>query len=73
VAIAAIDAVVAHVMLVTELNWLLALDVRAGVPARAVDADSDKQRGDENEDGAEDRGSRQIVCAVSEYLRHRRR
>ena len=73
VAVAAIDAVVAHVMLVTELNWLLALDVRAGVPARTSDADANEHRGDQKEDGAKDGGSRQIVCAVSKYLRHRRR
>lgn len=73
VAVAAIDAVVAHVMLMTELNGLLALDVRAGVPARAVDADANEHRGDQKEDGAKNRGSRQIVCAVSKYLRHRRR
>ena len=32
-AIATIDAVVADVVFMTELNWLLALDVLAGVPA----------------------------------------
>jgi hypothetical protein len=31
--IAAIDAVIAYVVFVTELNWLLALDVLSGVPA----------------------------------------
>jgi hypothetical protein len=36
-AITAIDAVIADVMLMTELNWLLALDVSARVPARARD------------------------------------
>src|SRR5437667_836053 len=36
VAIATIDAVIAHVVLVTELDWLLALDVRAGVPAGSI-------------------------------------
>jgi len=55
VAIAAIDAVVAHVMLMTELNWLLALDVRASVPARSVDADANEHSGDQKEDGAKDR------------------
>jgi len=32
VAIAAIDTIVAYVMLMTELDWLLALDPLAGVP-----------------------------------------
>jgi hypothetical protein len=73
VAVTAIDAVVAHVMLMAELNWLLAFDVRAGVPARTIYADANEHRGDQKENGAKDRGSRQIVCAVSEYLRHRRR
>src|SRR5439155_26827240 len=36
-AITAIDAVIANMMLMTELNWLLALDVSARVPARARD------------------------------------
>jgi hypothetical protein len=31
--VATINAVVAHVVLMTKLNWLLALDVLAGVPA----------------------------------------
>ena len=34
---------------------------------------TDKQRGDQNEYRAEDRGPRQIVCAVTENLWHRRR
>ena len=72
-AIATIDAVIADVMLMTELDWLLPLYVRAGVPSRSVDADRHEQSGDQKEDGAKDRGSRQIVCAVSKYLRHRRR
>src|ERR1041385_805505 len=42
VTVTAIDAVIADVVLVTELNWVLALDVRAGVPARAVDFGGDK-------------------------------
>src|SRR5215813_5930662 len=71
--VTAVNAVIADVVLVTELNWLLALDVRARVPARAVDLGGDKQRGDQNEYRAEDRGPRQIVCAVTENLWHRRR
>src|SRR5512141_1586058 len=34
VTVAAINAVIADVVLVAELNWLLALDVLAGVPPR---------------------------------------
>jgi hypothetical protein len=44
VAIAAINAVVADVVLVTELNWLLALDVLAGVPSGAQYLGSDPKR-----------------------------
>ena len=36
-AITAIDAVIADVMFVTELNWLLALDVSTRIPTRAGD------------------------------------
>src|SRR5207237_2860599 len=36
-AITAIDAVIADVMFVTELNWLLALDVSTRIPTRARD------------------------------------
>jgi hypothetical protein len=71
--VTAIDTVIADVMLVTELNWLLALDVRAGIPAGAVDFGGDEQRGDQNEYRAENRGPRQIVCAVTENLWHCRR
>ena len=71
--VTAIDAVVADMVLVTELNWLLAFDVRASVPARAVNLGGDKECRNQNEDRAEDRGARQIICAVTENLWHRRR
>src|ERR1044071_5597498 len=71
--VAAVDAVIADVVLVTELDWLLTLDVRAGVPARSVDLGGDEQSGDQNKYSAEDCGARQIVCAVTENLWHRRR
>ena len=72
-AITAIDAVIADVMFMTELNWLLALDVSARVPARARDFRRYPQRGEQNKNCAEDRRAREIVCAVTKYLWHRRR
>jgi hypothetical protein len=60
-------------MFMTELNWLLALDVRARVPAGSSDLRGDPKRGEQNKDRAKDRGSREIVGAVSENLWHRRR
>src|SRR5215470_891572 len=71
--VTAINPVVADMVLMTELNVLLALDVRAGVPAGAVDFRRDEQRGYQDEYRAENRGPRQIVCAVTENLWHRRR
>ena len=71
--VTAIDAVIADVMLMTELNWLLALDVSARVPARSSDLSGDPKRGQQNKDRAKDRGSREVVGAVSENLWHRRR
>src|ERR1041385_5785041 len=63
VAIATIDAVIADVVLVAKLNWLLALDVLAGVPARAQNLSAHPERGQENEGGAENRRAREVVCA----------
>src|SRR6266403_770665 len=71
-AITAIDAVIADVMLMTELNWLLALDISARVPARARDFRRYPQRGEQNKNCAEDRRAREIVCAVTKNLWHRR-
>jgi len=73
VAIAAVDAVIADVVLMTELNWLLPLDVLAGVPARPQNLRSHPECGEQNEGGAENRCAREIVCAVTKYLWHRRR
>lgn len=58
VTVTAIDAVVAHVVLVAELNWLLPLDVLPGVPTRASNLGSYPKRGEQNKDRAKDRGSR---------------
>jgi len=71
--VTAIDTVITNVMLVTELNRLLPLDVGACVPAGAVDFGGDEQGGDQNEYRAEDRGPCEIICAVTENLWHRRR
>src|SRR5229473_4717707 len=73
VAVTTVDAVIANVMLVTELDWLLALDPLAGVPTRAGNLGRHKQRRQQNEDRAVNRGPRQIVRAVTENLWHRRR
>lgn len=73
VTIAAINAVITGMMFVTELNWLLALDVRARVPSRAIDFVRDKQCRYQKKERPVDRGPRQIVCAVTENLWHRRR
>ena len=54
VTVAAVDAVIADVMFVAELNWLLALDPLPGNPSRAIDRCGDPQRRQQNEDGAED-------------------
>jgi hypothetical protein len=73
VAVTTVDAVIADVMLVTELDWLLAFDPLAGVPSRASDLCRDPQRQQQNKNRAVDRGPRQIVRAVTENLWHRRR
>ncbi len=52
VAVAAVNAVVADVMLMTKLNWLLALDPRACVPGRSVEFSSNPERGQQDEDCA---------------------
>src|SRR6266550_3425581 len=69
--VAAIDAVVADVMLMTELNWLLTLDPLARVPGRAIKLSRDPQQRDQNKHGAIDRQLRQRVGAVMKNLRHR--
>jgi hypothetical protein len=70
VAIAAIDTVIANMMLMTELDWLLALDPLAGVPSRPSDLCRDPKAREQNEDGAINRGPRQIVRAMTENLWH---
>src|SRR4030095_1520280 len=72
-AITAINAVVADVVFMTELNGLLALDVLAGVPARASDLCGHPKRRREHKDSAENRRARQVVRTMTENLWHRRR
>jgi hypothetical protein len=70
VAIAAIDTVIADMMLVAELDWLLALDPLAGVPSRPGYLRRDPEAGEKDKDGAVNRGPRQIVRAMTENLWH---
>ena len=72
VAIAAIDAVVADVVFVTELNWLVALDPLTGVPGRTINLSGYPKRGDENKNGSIDRSLGERVGTVMENLWHRR-
>lgn len=73
VAIAAIDTVIAHVVFMTELDWLLSFDPLAGVPTRPGDLCRYPKRCEQNEDRAVNRGPRQIVRAMTEDLWHRRK
>ena len=68
--VTAINTVIANVVFMAELNLLLALDVCAGVPTRTHDLGCDPERGEQNKDRAKDRGSRQIVRAMTENLWH---
>src|SRR5947209_13944032 len=54
VAVAAVNPVVADVVLVRELYGLLALDVLARVVGRAVDLGQNPERGGDDEEAAED-------------------
>ena len=71
--VAAINAVVAHVMFMTELDWLLALYPLPGVPGRAIDLGANPKRGKKNKDGAKNTKLGKSVGAVMEDLWHRRR
>jgi hypothetical protein len=73
VTVATIDAVVANVVFVTELDWLLFLDPLTGVPRRTVQLNGDPQQRNPNKNGAVDRDFRQRVRTVMEDLGHRRR
>lgn len=73
VTVAAINAVVAHVMLMTKLDGLLALYPLPGVPGRAIDLGGNPKRGKKNKDGAKNTKLGKGVGAVMEDLWHRRR
>lgn len=73
VTVPTIDAVVAYVVLVTELDWLLPFNPLSRIPARTGDLRCHEQRRDQNKDRTEDRGSRQIIRTVTENLWHRRK
>jgi hypothetical protein len=71
VAVAAVDSVIAHVVLVTELNWLLAREKGLGVIRRSVEF---KQHPDQNggeKDSAENRRLGNEVGASIKDLPHR--
>ena len=70
-AITAVDAVIAHVVLVAELDRLLPFDPLSGVPPRTVDRSGHPQRRQQYKDGAEDSSPREIVRAVTKNLWHR--
>jgi len=72
VTVAAIDAVVADVMLVTELDRLLSFNPLTRVPRRAVQFDSDPQQSNNYEYSAINRNLCQRVSAVMEDLWHYR-
>lgn len=72
-AIAAVNAVIAHVMLVTKLDWLLTLYPLPSVPGRSIDFGADPERGEQNKDGAENTELGKSVRTVMEDLWHRRR
>jgi len=71
-AVTAIDAVVADVMFMTELDRLLSFDPLTGVPRRTVQFHSDPKQGDNYEDSSINRNLRQRVSAVMEDLWHLR-
>lgn len=73
VAIAAIDTIIANVMLMTELDWLLAFDPLARVPSRASNLCRDPKGREQNKDRAINRGPRKVVRAMTEDLWHCRR
>jgi hypothetical protein len=70
VAVATVNAVVADVMLVAELDWLLALDVLPRVVRGAVDLGQHPHGGEQYEDRPEDAQLGKKICAVMENLGH---
>jgi hypothetical protein len=72
-AVAAINAVVADVVLVTKLDRLLSLNPLPGVPGRTVQFRGYPQRRDENENRPINRQLGERVRTVMKNLWHRRR
>ena len=70
-AIAAVNAVIAYMMFVTELNWLLTLNPLPGVPRRSIDLGAHPKRRDQDENGAENAELGESVGTVLEDLGHR--
>ena len=70
VTVTAIDAVVADVMFMTELNGLLTFDPLSGVPGGTIQLNSHPQQSDDYENSAINRDFRQRVSAVMEDLWH---
>ena len=66
--VAAIDTIVADVVLVTELNRLLSFNPLSGIPRRAVQLCGGPQCGNDHEGGSVDRNFRKRVGAVMEDL-----
>src|SRR6476620_7694483 len=71
-AVTAIQAVVANVMFMTELDGLLPFDPLTGVPRRAIQLRGHPERRHENKHRAVDRQFGKGVSAVMKNLRHRR-
>ncbi len=53
-AIAAIDAVIAHMMFMAKLDWLLSFDPLSCVPGRSINFSGYPEGGKQDEDRAED-------------------
>jgi hypothetical protein len=73
VTVAAIDTVVAHVVLMAELHRLRARDSYFGQVGRTVDGGDGGEKRQQYRDAAEDAHARNGVGAPMEYLSHRRR
>ena len=65
-----VNAVIADVMFVTELNWLLSLNPLARIPCGAIQLNRDPQQSNNNKNSTVDGDSRQRVGAVMEDLWH---
>jgi hypothetical protein len=73
VTVTAVDAVVADVMFVTELDRLLSFDPLTRIPGRTIELDSDPEQSNNYEESSIDRNLCQRVSAVMEDLWHCRR